>query len=66
MKRNDYLKAGVTHNDEAQCYFKLYGELYYHVPHYVKSYFADDNGIKVVYPKGSSMTMGYPITNERR
>lgn len=59
FKREDFLEAGVSNTDEARCYFKLYGEDYFHVPHYVKSYRVSDTGIEVEYANGCSMSLGY-------
>jgi hypothetical protein len=47
------LKNFVTFDDESQSYYKLYGDLYFSVPHFVKKYIIDDEKIQVWYASGS-------------
>ena len=43
----------MTFDDESQAYYTLYGNLYFEVPHYVKSYKEDAEKIQVWYASGS-------------
>ena len=47
------LKNFVTFDDEAQSYYALYGDLFFSVPHYVKSWKEDADKIQVWYASGS-------------
>ena len=49
------LKDCLRYGDEAKSYYSLYGDLYFEVPHYVKSYIIKKDKIEVVYASGSSM-----------
>ena len=51
------LKDCLPHGDEARAYYTLYGDLYFEVPHYVKSYEIDQEKISVRFPSGSGMSI---------
>ena len=51
------LKSCVPFDDESQSYYALYGDLYFEVPHYVKSYIIEKDSITVKYASDSSMTI---------
>lgn len=52
------LKDFLPMSDEARCYYQLYGDLYFRVPHYVRSVSrVEDDGVQVVYASGTSTTL---------
>ena len=55
LKKEITLRSCVPFDDESQSYYALYGDLYFEVPHYVKSYIIKKDKIEVVYASGSSM-----------
>ena len=50
------LKNCIPHTwQEARAYYAIWGDLFFEVPYYVKSYTITKRGIKVVYANGVSV-----------
>ena len=56
--REATLKDCLPNSDEARCYYGLYGDLYFDVPHYVIKYEVTDQIVKVHHASGCKTAIG--------